>query len=220
MGLSYEFYDQIVSTEVQNVYQALATHDRLKLSTPCFARRNENRIQQLNMHGPVEYVTEESWFPGAHYDIGRQRFVGARKAGRFKRAVRFLNDCNVFGITVRPTDAFADEPLHWMLENVAKHDIGMAPANAREEFLHPVMPPDGARAVSLLRMLFTVILRFLSLKNISSWRIEIRPELSINAYDTLVTRLPPWLNSFKGLALQDRRVPLDRGANFRGICPW
>lgn len=36
---SYEFYDQIVSGEVQTVCQALATDDRLGPFTPCFVRR-------------------------------------------------------------------------------------------------------------------------------------------------------------------------------------
>ena len=67
IGLSYEFYDQVVSSEVQHVYQALATHDRLSVFTPCFVRRD------AELDG---YTTKEAWFPGAHYDVGHQRFPG------------------------------------------------------------------------------------------------------------------------------------------------
>lgn len=36
-----EFYDQNVSGEVQNVYQALSIHDRLSVFEPCFIRRSK-----------------------------------------------------------------------------------------------------------------------------------------------------------------------------------
>ena len=218
VGLSYEFYDQIVSTDVQNVYQALATHDRLGLFTPCFARRNESKMRQLHIDGPVKYVTEEAWFPGAHYDIGRQRFVFPRKAGRLERVLNFLDDhYNFLGINVRPTDAFSDAPLKWMLDNVATHDVDMVPGNACEKFGSSVTQAGGDRVKSFLWVLLSVVWRIVGFGRTPKW-MPCSPELSINAYDTLVTRLlPSWLNPFAGLALQDRQVPLYRDATFRGM---
>ncbi len=218
VGLSYEFYDQIVSTEVQNVYQALATHDRLGLFTPCFARRNESKVRQLNIDGPVKYVTEESWFPGAHYDIGRQRFVFPRNAGKLERVLNYLDDhFNFLGITVRPTDAYSDAPLQWMLNNVAKHDVDMVSGNARETFVPSVTPAGRAGVNSFLWVLLSFVWRILWFGSTPKW-MPFSPELSINAYDTLVTRLlPPWLNPFAGLALQDRQVPLYQPATIRGM---
>ena len=63
VGLTYEFYDQNVSWEVQTVCQALATHDRLKVFTPCFVRRS--RVDKNNHYSDTEFDTEEVWFPGA-----------------------------------------------------------------------------------------------------------------------------------------------------------
>ncbi len=216
LGLSYEFYDQIVSTEVQNVYQALAIHDRLKLFTPCFARRNENRIQQLNTAGLVTYVTEELWFPGAHYDIGRQRFVAARKVGWLERMMQYLGDsCNILGMTVRPTDEYSDAALQWMLNNVATHDPDMISANARNTFVPSVATAGRARVNNFVWAPLSAIRRRIP------WWVPFSPELSINAYDTLVNRMLPFRlkNVFAGLVLQDRRVPLYRGAMFRGMVP-
>ena len=41
VSLSYDFYDQNISTEVEHVFQALATHERLFAFEPCFPRRKE-----------------------------------------------------------------------------------------------------------------------------------------------------------------------------------
>ena len=67
VGLSYEFYDQNVSGEVQTVCQALATHDRMSLFTPCFVRRtlkvDTDKKFVYKLDG-WEYETLETWFPG------------------------------------------------------------------------------------------------------------------------------------------------------------
>ncbi len=68
VGVRYEFFDQAVSTSVQNVFQALATHDRVGPFEPCFLRRNERSV--ASKRGRVRFRTEEAWFPGAHYDVG------------------------------------------------------------------------------------------------------------------------------------------------------
>lgn len=56
-GISYEFYDQIVPSEVENVYQASSIHDRLSFFAPCSIKRDENTRERYG--GVVHYRTEE-----------------------------------------------------------------------------------------------------------------------------------------------------------------
>eukprot|EP00835_Amoeboradix_gromovi_P003289 NODE_212_length_14557_cov_0.357103.p1 type:complete len:447 gc:universal NODE_212_length_14557_cov_0.357103:341-1681(+) len=69
--LEYGFYDTNITSEVKNVYQALSVHDNLAVFQPCFAKRNPNSKRWEG----VSKATIEVWFPGAHYDIGRQKFI-------------------------------------------------------------------------------------------------------------------------------------------------
>lgn len=68
-----------VSGEVERVYQALAVHDRLTAFTPCHVKRDKYPQDFAYNQGQpdlkFDYITEELWFPGAHYDIGRQKFM-------------------------------------------------------------------------------------------------------------------------------------------------
>ena len=102
------YYNQIVSDAVENVYHALAAHDRLFGFEPCFVRRRP---------GTSSGVTEEVWFPGAHYDLGRQRFVPFRTTGGLlERAAHKICDMtNMLLINIEPTLDCSVEPLKWML---------------------------------------------------------------------------------------------------------
>mmetsp|Transcript_2086 Transcript_2086/g.6170 ORF Transcript_2086/g.6170 Transcript_2086/m.6170 type:complete len:476 (-) Transcript_2086:134-1561(-) len=219
VGLAYEFYDQVVSTEVQNVYQALATHDRLGLFTPCFARRNEAKVKKAEKELGIRFVTKEVWFPGAHYDIGRQRFVFPRAAGSsLERTLNKLSDKgNFLGLTVKPTDAFADAPLQWMLDKIEFHDNKIVTEAARKRFVPGIpatRPSPWAGLQAAIWNIVSVIFTVLTFGFVPHWQPG-SPEVSINAYDTLVTRmLPKWLNPLKGLALMDRKIPLYREAEF------
>jgi hypothetical protein len=62
--LSYEFYDQDVSWEVQEVCQACACHDRMSVFTPCFVRRSAD-VPVPCAYWATHYETKEVWFPGA-----------------------------------------------------------------------------------------------------------------------------------------------------------
>jgi hypothetical protein len=75
-------HDLAVSSEVQYVFQACSTHDRLTLFAPCFVRRSEQYDSgcvgtvdavkaaagtDQNVRNPkynVVYGTEEVWYPG------------------------------------------------------------------------------------------------------------------------------------------------------------
>jgi len=70
-----------VSGEVERVYQSLAIHDRLTAFTPCHVKRDKFPKDYSYNAGCEEpylkfkYKTKELYFPGAHYDIGRQKFM-------------------------------------------------------------------------------------------------------------------------------------------------
>ena len=204
VGVRYEFFDQAVSTSVQNVFQALATHDRMGPFEPCFVRRNEKSV--ASKRGRMQFRTEEAWFPGAHYDEGRQRFVFPRQAGSLlERFFHCLNNrSNLMGINVRPTDKYSNLVLEWMMLKMTEVDSEVLPeANLVETYGGPASASahwlSPAAWLSPQRAWFPFC-----------------PELSIDAYDVLATLVPWFLNPFSGIVLQDRRVPLYSDAEFIG----
>mmetsp|Transcript_15319 Transcript_15319/g.46279 ORF Transcript_15319/g.46279 Transcript_15319/m.46279 type:complete len:475 (-) Transcript_15319:963-2387(-) len=205
VGLRYEFYDQMVSTSVENVFQALATHDRMGPFEPCFVRRNDKSV--ATKRGKSMHLrTEEAWFPGAHYDVGRQRFVFPRATGSTpERTLHWLNDSfNLMGINVRPTEKYSNLVLEWLMLKMTEVDSEILPeANLVETYAGPA----SASAHWLSPAAW--------LPPQSVW-FPLCPELSIDAYDVLATTVPQVLNPFKGLVLQDRRVPLYSDAEFIG----
>ena len=117
-GIDCLFYDLNVSSEVENVYQALAAHDRLFGFDPCFVRRKP---------GTVSGITQEVWFPGAHLDMGRQRFVPFRLCGGLLERVAH-NICslsNVLLINTEPTIECSVEPLMWLLKCMRHTDSSL-----------------------------------------------------------------------------------------------
>jgi hypothetical protein len=111
-----EFYDQQVSSVVEKVYHAVSMHDRLWIFEPCLALRRK-KTQRANQ----DLQIEQKWFPGAHYDLGRQkfRFFRAGKPGSEGYVSKFLN---LFGHTIEPNQVCADLVLKWMMEAIKDHD--------------------------------------------------------------------------------------------------
>ena len=60
--LSFEFFDQAVSHEVQTVMQGFATHDRLFCFKPTYVRRTDTSSK----YPDTKFESTELWFPGAH----------------------------------------------------------------------------------------------------------------------------------------------------------
>lgn len=117
IGLDYpEFYDQKISSVVEKVYHACAIHDRLWCFEPCRATRDEKTQENrpdLEIH--------ERWFPGCHYDLGRQRFRFLRNGANFLESAvgRVLGPlANI----IEPNNVLADLVLKWMLESVKAQD--------------------------------------------------------------------------------------------------
>lgn len=130
--LKYEEFNDInVSSEVQNVYQALSIHDRLSVFEPCFISRskdykkfkyNINKTCNCN-NDIIEYKTEEVWFPGAHYDIGRQEFEFGRKNSIIEQIFRHLIKLlGVFNVSVKPNLKYSNLVLGWMIKKINDTD--------------------------------------------------------------------------------------------------
>jgi hypothetical protein len=103
-----EFYDQRISTVVQEVYHAPSIHDRLWIFQPCLA---------YNGPGEAEVKIHQTWLPGCHYDIGRQRFRFMRKSPNLiERLFGLIPDR--LGKTIYPNEVLADVALRWMLQAV------------------------------------------------------------------------------------------------------
>jgi uncharacterized protein (DUF2235 family) len=112
------FYDQNVSSVVEKVYHAVSMHDRLWIFQPCLASRNPHVLKDSN------FGIEEKWFPGVHYDLGRQRFRFFRTGTNSVERILFPL-LNLLSKTIEPNNVLADLVLKWMLEGINLHD----PAN-------------------------------------------------------------------------------------------
>lgn len=65
---SCSFRDVVVSSEVQHVFQAVSTHDRLAPYEPCPVRRSSKlsggSCSHLGHYPNVEFSLQEVWYPG------------------------------------------------------------------------------------------------------------------------------------------------------------
>lgn len=113
-----EFYDQKISSEVEKVYHAVSLHDRLWMFEPCLALRNPEAVAKnpaLEIH--------QKWFPGCHYDLGRQAFRFVRQAPQnaVEKMLGALPD--KLAHTIYPNEVLSDLVLRWMLEAIQLHDL-------------------------------------------------------------------------------------------------
>ena len=121
VGLDWpKFYDENVSSVVEHVYQAVSLHDRLYIFQPCLARR-DSESGKFKDKDPKEWKITEKWFPGVHYDLGRQRFKFLRDAGGAPLE-RFLSQVGFASKVIEPNNVLADLALRWMLEAIREHD--------------------------------------------------------------------------------------------------
>lgn len=112
-----EFYDHKISTSVEKVYHAVSLHDRLWIFQPCLAFRDpELKDPKFEVH--------QKWFPGTHYDLGRQvfRFIRKSPSNYVEKLLGAIPDA--FGKTIYPNEVLADLVLSWMLTAIQSHDDG------------------------------------------------------------------------------------------------
>ncbi|KAJ9639850.1 hypothetical protein H2201_007373 [Coniosporium apollinis] len=107
-----EFHDNLVSSAVEKVYHAVATHDRLWAFQPCLASRDT--VKHAHRHDLKIY---QKWFPGAHYDLARQEFQFLREGRRGLEGIA-SSIINRLSRTISPNDQLADLVLLWMLDSI------------------------------------------------------------------------------------------------------
>ncbi|CEJ55065.1 hypothetical protein PMG11_01342 [Penicillium brasilianum] len=130
VGLDWPaFYDQNVSTAVENVYHAVSLHDRLYVFQPCLVNRNAKRH---NKYWGNFGVTKEEWLPGMHYDLGRQRFRFLREFGGGKLE-QVLARWRFASKIIEPNHVLADFALRWMLLAIRAH-------NPQQQAAYQVIP--------------------------------------------------------------------------------
>ncbi|KAK0105951.1 hypothetical protein ONS95_004462 [Cadophora gregata] len=103
---------------VDAIYHAMAMHERLMLIEQCFEEQPKNATQSTWKDSlPRIY---ERWFPGTHYDVGRQKIrlgQGIRKANSLRSLV-----LDTLWRTVHPNQILSDLVLRWMLESIRMED--------------------------------------------------------------------------------------------------
>lgn len=119
IGLDYpEFYDQNVSAEVEKVYHACSMHDRLWAFAPCRAKRDPAKEYEKTR---PDLAIHEKWFPGCHYDVGRQVFNFFRTAGNIVEKTLFRIP-SLLTKSVEPNEVCADLVLLYILEGIQTED--------------------------------------------------------------------------------------------------
>jgi hypothetical protein len=109
----FEFFDQNISSCVQEVYHAPALHDRLWTFQPCLVYAGDGD-QKARVH--------QRWFPGTHYDVGRMtfRFVRQSPTNWIEGAVGALPD--LLSRTIFPNEVLSDCVLRFLLEGIRDTD--------------------------------------------------------------------------------------------------
>lgn len=105
-----------VSSVIQNIYHAVSLHERLPFVDLCPIRGNTVKRE---IHDDLPHV-HEKWFPGMHYDLGRQSFAVTLHIG----AILGLPD-RLFplpGLTIQPNAVLSDLVLMWILETIREKD--------------------------------------------------------------------------------------------------
>ena len=95
--------DEVVPKVVDRVYHACSIHDRLPFLQPCLTTKSD--------HSDIPRISE-TWFPGCHYDIGRQHCQIVPQ-GLLYLVPRLLSG------KVEPNHVLSNAVLCWVLECVA-----------------------------------------------------------------------------------------------------
>lgn len=128
----FEFFDQNISSCVQEVYHAPALHDRLWIFQPCLVfpspskpdsttNGNANANGNGNTTIPKSKITQR-WFPGTHYDVGRMtfRFIRQSPSNWLEGVLGAVPD--LLSRTIYPNEVLSDCVLRFMLEGIQATD--------------------------------------------------------------------------------------------------
>lgn len=201
----YQFHDQTCSSVVKTVYHAPALHDRIWIFKPCliFPGKGNTEIKQM-------------WFPGTHYDLGRQtfRFLRQRPWNTVERWLGTLP--NLLSNTVYPNQVLSDCVMRWLLQGVqaqnetliypnlgqqitrlgqqmaAPNSSSLGSGDVYDDLITKAIP--GGVVTAPLRRLLSIPFKFLN---------SIVPRLGDDIYD--LTGVNLLIDTI--LAKRDRRIP-------------
>ncbi|KAH5502406.1 hypothetical protein HBI29_146180 [Parastagonospora nodorum] len=124
----FEFFDQNMSSVVQEVYHAPCLHDRLWMFQPCLVYPGSGK-DKTRVH--------QKWFPGTHYDVGRMtfRFVRQSPANWIEKVVGALPD--LLSRTIFPNEVLSDCVLRFLLEGI--RDVDSSSSNPLIPDIHDVI---------------------------------------------------------------------------------
>ncbi|KAH0293060.1 hypothetical protein KCU62_g1549, partial [Aureobasidium sp. EXF-3399] len=100
-------WDEVVPDVVETVFHACSIHDRLPFLQPCLATKA--------YHSTTPQISE-TWFPGCHYDIGRQH-CQILPQGLFFLVPRLLTG------VVEPNHVLSNAVLCWVLQSVVQQSL-------------------------------------------------------------------------------------------------
>jgi hypothetical protein len=103
-GSGVTLWDEIVPDIVKRVFHACSIHERLPFLPLCLATESD--------HSTTPQISE-TWFPGCHYDIGRQR-CQALPQGLLYLVPRLLSG------VVEPNHVLSNAVLCWVLQSIAQ----------------------------------------------------------------------------------------------------
>jgi uncharacterized protein (DUF2235 family) len=116
VGLDWPlFYNQEVSSVVESVSHAVSLLDRLYVFQPCLVKRKPKYGK------PDKTGLNECWFPGVHYDLGRQRFRFLRDMSSNWWEI-LLARLQLASKTIEPNHVLGNLVLKWMLEEIKLND--------------------------------------------------------------------------------------------------
>jgi uncharacterized protein (DUF2235 family) len=120
-----EFFDQRVSSVVQVVWHAVALHDRFWFFGPCLILNGDtDRDVQVGdkEEGDAKTTVKQRWFPGTHYDLGRQtfRFMRQHPANWIEGVLGLIPD--LLSETIYPNQVLGDCVLRWIVQGIAEVD--------------------------------------------------------------------------------------------------
>ncbi|KAF2635626.1 hypothetical protein P280DRAFT_493609 [Massarina eburnea CBS 473.64] len=130
IGLAFpdvELHDQICPGVVRNVFHAVSLHDRLWAFQPCliFPSTEEHGSRDhadVKRNTTKETAITQIWFPGTHYDLGRQayRFLRQRPWDRVEAWLGMIP--NMLSKTIWPNQVLSDLVLRELLKAVKEAD--------------------------------------------------------------------------------------------------
>lgn len=214
VGLDWpQFHSQNVSSVVELVYHAMSMHDTFYIFTPCLAKRNPRP-------GRPDDGIIQKWFPGVHYDLGRQRFRFLRMFGS-GWLEQLLARWTWASKVIEPNEVLSDLVLKWMLEAVRANDPNgqvILTSEVEEEVLaadermvspnRQIGDGDVYQNIVTYAPFGTSILKLLTMLFGTRWRTNQIYQLFFALRDRLVADLDSQVYNYK---VVDDTIPTTKG---------